>query len=758
MRSQRRWTQYSCIRCGVLAIVLCLAACSLTNPTPTPIPPRVATPGSALPSDPNLKIDSALLEIATIYQREGQQAAEAQARATGLLDKQNELHLTLILADTNTQPIVDKVTKNGGRVGTVSDNMVDIIIPLSVLSTAVNEQNTTLLQELAALNTVREIQITRRAQAEDLILPSTLSPTERQALSAARITEGVALTGADKWHDAGITGQGVKVGIIDIGFAGYETLLGTTLPQKVTFRSFASEEDDDEHGTAVAEIVHAMAPDAELFLCPFDSQAGFAQAVRYLTDEAKVQIIQMSFGWHDSRGDGTGYTQKQLDYARSKGVLPIKSAGNEGDSHYTALFNPNSTGQHQFAANKTRLKVSQEDGDILLYLIWDAWDTEKVDYNLYLEDERGTRVAKSENAQSAKTPYERIAYSGKAKTNYYVVIEAKGTQPAKRLDLFGKDTTVETIANGSTPATSISAPGDARSAFTVGATNVKDDKLEVYSSQGPTLDGRQKPDISAPTRVTTAIYKGRAFFGTSASTPHVSGAAALVFNAQPGATADQVQAFLVSAAKDVDLPGPESRTGAGRLAMGAVDTARTTANPAAGSGGAAFNDPLTSEQMGLPSTNEGRYTSAGYLLAPNANNHATWATYGTNYTDLTVAVTVTLAGASGAAGIIFWQRSADDYYLFAITPNGYYQVTHYQQGQWLTLHPWTKNTVISQQPINRLQLHIIGSQIDIGVNDLALASVKVPTSNNGRIGLLAAAFTQPGFSATFSDLTLAATP
>jgi len=40
----------------------------------------------------------------------------------------------------------------------------------------------------------------------------------------AIVSEGVALTGADRWHEAGFKGQGVKVAVLDSGFIGYKRL------------------------------------------------------------------------------------------------------------------------------------------------------------------------------------------------------------------------------------------------------------------------------------------------------------------------------------------------------------------------------------------------------------------------------------------------------------------------------------------------------------------------------------------------------
>ena len=49
--------------------------------------------------------------------------------------------------------------------------------------------------------------------------------------------EGVSLIGADSWHAAGFTGTGVKVAILDSGFEGYTSLLGSELPPSVITHS-----------------------------------------------------------------------------------------------------------------------------------------------------------------------------------------------------------------------------------------------------------------------------------------------------------------------------------------------------------------------------------------------------------------------------------------------------------------------------------------------------------------------------------------
>ena len=71
---------------------------------------------------------------------------------------------------------------------------------------------------------------------------------------------------------------------------------------------------------------------------------------------------------------------------------------------------------------------------------------------------------------------------------------------------------------------SIGSPGAARHAITVGATNAHG-KLCRFSSRGPTLDGRFKPDLVAPGQF---YYDGDCLKGTSFAVPWVSSAAAVL--------------------------------------------------------------------------------------------------------------------------------------------------------------------------------------------------------------------------------------
>src|SRR5947209_2742607 len=76
--------------------------------------------------------------------------------------------------------------------------------------------------------------------------------------------------GVTAWHKAGHDGLGVKVLVLDTGFSDYRDHLGHALPAQVTVKSFRTdgnlEAKASQHGILCAEVVHALAPAADLLL------------------------------------------------------------------------------------------------------------------------------------------------------------------------------------------------------------------------------------------------------------------------------------------------------------------------------------------------------------------------------------------------------------------------------------------------------------------------------------------------------------
>ncbi len=118
----------------------------------------------------------------------------------------------------------------------------------------------------------------------------------------------------------------------------------------------------------------------------------------------------------------------------------------------------------------------------------------------------------------------------------------------------------------------VGSPGAAEGAITVAAAAKITDGpyLAPFSSRGPTLDGRLKPDITGPGVAIVAANANtgtgyRALSGTSMATPFVAGTVALALQRDPSLTPAGAKALLAATAIDLGAIGADTNWGAGLL-------------------------------------------------------------------------------------------------------------------------------------------------------------------------------------------------
>jgi subtilisin family serine protease len=119
------------------------------------------------------------------------------------------------------------------------------------------------------------------------------------------------------------------------------------------------------------------------------------------------------------------------------------------------------------------------------------------------------------------------------------------------------------------------APGNCSEAVAVGATMYSGNVASFSGGGRVTWAGRVyvKPDIVAPGYgIPSSIPGGRyqTMSGTSMATPFVAGAAALLLEANPSLSVDQLRNVLTSTAQDLGDPGVDDRYGAGLLNVAAA--------------------------------------------------------------------------------------------------------------------------------------------------------------------------------------------
>lgn len=106
----------------------------------------------------------------------------------------------------------------------------------------------------------------------------------------------------------------------------------------------------------------------------------------------------------------------------------------------------------------------------------------------------------------------------------------------------------------------ISAPADAVNALTIGAVKA-DETYATFSSQGPTFDGRVKPDVTAqgqyPYVSDSTGYINNSGSGTSYSGPIIAGMVACLWQALPSKTNQEIKQLITQSADRYTAPTVE---------------------------------------------------------------------------------------------------------------------------------------------------------------------------------------------------------
>ena len=374
-------------------------------------------------------------------------------------------------------------------------------------------------------------------------------------------SQGVAKHGAHIWNQAGYTGKGIKVGIIDSGFEGFNALMGTELPATVESQcdgiidNIVCEAKDflssNNHGTMVAEVIIDVAPDVSLYIANPWTFGGLQKTVDWMVGEG-VSVINHSRGWqYGGPGDGTSPDSSDplnsVDRAVKGGIVWVNSAGNEGQTSWFGSFSdPDRNGYISFdnSFNDEDIELPLGKGqEVLVQLRWeDKWGGADRDFNLLLVDATGKKVAESKDRQKGgkgDIPHELVRYEADKHGKYSLkVVHRGGTEP-EWIQLVAWDSYFDHSTGGGITSPSESAnPG----LLAVGASAWNSVDVKTTSSRGPTPDGRTKPDIVGATCVRTALTP--VFCGTSAAAPHVAGLAALVLQRFPDFGPEEVANYL----------------------------------------------------------------------------------------------------------------------------------------------------------------------------------------------------------------------
>ena len=236
------------------------------------------------------------------------------------------------------------------------------------------------------------------------------------------------------------------------------------------------------------------------------------------------------------------------------------------------------------------------------------------------------------------------------------------------------------------------------------------DTIATFSSRGPRgFDSSLKPDVTAPGVAIFAAKMGSgtggvSYSGTSMSAPHVAGLAALIRQAHPTWTPEQVKAALMNTAVDLSPAQPLPRQGAGRIQAYPSVTAETLA----------IGDPdLVSLNWGVLPIEADTYTSLKNVTLQNFSlatkvYSATWsfgAGSDTEGVNLSLPPTVTVPAMGTAAvpvmlNIDATQLSSDfqvleEYYGYVVFTNTAVPTETLRVPFYLSPRPYTRLTELA---------------------------------------------------------------
>lgn len=621
---------------GLLALAVSGGSGATVKPPGAPPVEQATLPSPDRPTAPGPdRIDARLAAVDARAHADGDAAAIVLAKHSDIPVWNGKLRV--IVQASAPSAAAAAVAATGGSVEAVAGGLTQAVVPPA---------------ELVALSTSDGVAYVRppfHAKAE------------------AVTDEGVAATNAAAWHDLGRTGAGVKVAIVDLGFTGYAAAQASgELPGSLTAVDYCDGEINTytAHGTAVAEIVHKMAPDATLYLICIGTEVELAQAEQYAIDHG-ITIVNHSVSWFDSsRGDGSGgpgTPDATVADARANGILWVNAAGNHAGEHWSGKWSdPDADGWENFSPTDEGESFFLYSGDdVCIALKWDEWPNATHNYDLYLfTSVGGARVASSTSPQSGTQPPTEEIWCWVNDTGanqwFYAAINGPNV-PGLRFDMYLLD-----YAYGiqyTTAAGSVTEPGSSPSAFAVGAACWNSKVIEPFSSRGPTIDNRIKPDITGPDAVSSAVYgssvstcDGDGFFGTSAASPHVAGAAALVEDLHPGWSVDQVQAFLSNNALARGASGKDNTYGAGELYLPVVAPKITGFSPVAGP----VESTVTVTGSGLASVSDVQFGGVpGTIVSQTATS---------------LKATVPVGADTGTIRVVSPDGSFDSVALFKVTP------------------------------------------------------------------------------------------
>lgn len=448
-----------------------------------------------------------------------------------------------------------------------------------------------------------------------------------------------------------LNGTGVRVGVLSDSFNALggmaADIASGDLPNDPEILLDVAGSTDE--GRAMAQIVHDVAPGSPIaFYSAMNGEADFANGIRALKN-AGCKVIVDDILYLNEPMFADGVVAQAVDEVEAAGVSYFSAAGNGGQNSYEAAFKETANGYHNFDPGTGTDTVMGFNfmaySTVYFILQWpDRYAScgqgnpgAATDLDLEFVHQDGTpwlvngQPVGGFDSNIGQDPVEVFGISVGPPTDLFYVhggikIRRKSGAAPPLVKLVWYTVSGTTGQEQYyTDSSTLFGHMNARGAMAVGAAwycytpafGFSPPSLEYYSSMGGTPiyynpDGtanyevRNKPDFTAPDGGDNTFFGSERdcsgtdgfpnFSGTSAAAPHAAAVAALILQAQPAATPDQIRSFLQSTAIDMLTSGFDFKSGHGLIQADAA-LAQATRPPS----GSSQNKTLT-EDLPLPLT------------------------------------------------------------------------------------------------------------------------------------------------------------
>ena len=470
------------------------------------------------------------------------------------------------------------------------------------------------LAEIKLLAGLDGIQFIRMAEEERTRLSPGFSPFVRSDAAPIMGNQRYGTSEGDAAHQVdvarqtyGVDGTGIGIGVLSNGVGTLaDRQASGELPAGVTV--LPGQTGSGDEGTAILEIIHDLAPGADLYFATGSGggQAQFAANIEALCTAGADVIVDDIIFFLEPAFQESIATQG-VNAAVADGCFYFSAAGNggnlndgtagvwEGDyapGRYLTMQNDTVGVMHDFGSGVSWNRITND--DIGFVLQWaDPLGASVNDYDLFLIDAVSDSVLAYSNTTQDGTqdPIESISSKNADHTNArLVIVKHAGADRYLRLDTLEGQLETATAGNtfGHAAAANMIGVGmvDVRTTRGTGGVFNGTESVRITSSDGPRrvffqADGTpitpgnfsstggqqlQKPDIVAATCVSTTTPGFETFCGTSSAAPHAAAIAALMLEAAGGhddVTLAELHSAFTESALDIEAPGIDRDSGSG---------------------------------------------------------------------------------------------------------------------------------------------------------------------------------------------------